>query len=359
MRASVTAAALMLALQGCAAPGGAGPGNAGRAAVMLPAVDVYATGETAPVGTGNADAADDPAIWRNPADPAASLILGTDKKAGLYVYGLDGVVRDFAPAGALNNVDLRDVTRADGGSMILVGASDRTDRAKPRIALFVLDGRMGKLTPLGSDLFLPASHAPAEAYGFCMGAARSPGELARAFVIMKDGEVAEARLVEQGGAIRPVYLRSMKLGTQSEGCVVDDATGMLYVAEEDVAIWRFALDDAQPAAERFASVGAKDGLVDDIEGLAVAGDMLVASSQGDNAYAVFDKASGALRGRFRIADGAIGGTSDTDGIELMLGDFGPRFPRGLFVAQDGNNAPRAQNFKLVGWDAIESALAAQ
>ena len=35
----------------------------------------------------------DPAIWRNVQNPAASLIVGTDKKAGLYVYGMDGKVR--------------------------------------------------------------------------------------------------------------------------------------------------------------------------------------------------------------------------------------------------------------------------
>ncbi|PKP96438.1 MAG: 3-phytase, partial [Alphaproteobacteria bacterium HGW-Alphaproteobacteria-15] len=32
-----------------------------------PAVTVTAVAETVPVGTSNADAADDPAIWRNPA----------------------------------------------------------------------------------------------------------------------------------------------------------------------------------------------------------------------------------------------------------------------------------------------------
>src|SRR5688572_3125605 len=52
-----------------------------RIANATPAVTVTARGETTPVGTPNADAADDPAIWRNAADPAQSLIVGTDKKA--------------------------------------------------------------------------------------------------------------------------------------------------------------------------------------------------------------------------------------------------------------------------------------
>ena len=327
----------------------------------LPATDVAALAETAPVGTSRADAADDPAIWRNAADPAASLIVGTDKKAGLYVYGLDGQVRDFKPAGALNNTDLREVRMADGSTRILVGASDRTDLAEPRIALFALDGATGKLTALGAEAFLPAGHAPAEAYGFCMGGPLASGELARAYVVLKDGTVAESRLVERAGKIVPEHLRDVKFATQSEGCVVDDAARTLYVAEEDAGIWRVPLAAEALAGEAYARVGAEDGLVDDVEGLAIARDArgrawLVASSQGDNAYVLFDLATGRPAGRFRINGGAIDGTSDTDGIEAILGDFGSNFPEGLFVAQDGNNAPEAQNFKLLSWQAIRTAL---
>lgn len=322
-----------------------------------PATEVQATGETAPVGSAQADAADDPAIWRNAANPVASLIVGTDKKAGLYVYGLDGKVRDFVEAGLLNNVDLRETAPGQ----IIVAASDRSNGAVPKIALFRLDGATGKLTALGTQTFLPAAHGPAEAYGFCMGRAMHAGELARAYVVLKDGEVAESRLVETGGTIRAEYLRSVKLATQSEGCVVDDRTGVLYVAEEDVGIWRVDLQVPILVAEAFAAVGPDKRLVDDVEGLALApeggrGGLLVASSQGDNAYALFDLTTAQPRGRFRIAAGRFGATTDTDGIELMLGDFGPEYSGGLFVAQDGDNAPAAQNFKLVGWNQVLQAI---
>jgi len=324
---------------------------------FYPAVDVTATGETEPVGSANADAADDPAIWRNAADPAASLIVGTDKKAGLYVYGLDGKVRDFVPAGALNNVDLREVRPG----FVLVGASDRSDLADPKIALFRLDGTKGKLISLGARSFLGASHAAAEAYGFCMGKALQPNELARAYVVLKDGTVAESALEEADGAMTVRHLRSISFRTQSEGCVVDDRTGHLYLAEEDTGIWRVDLRAAVLQAEPFAMIGKEAGLVADVEGLAIApygrdGGVLVASSQGDNAYALLDLASGRLKGRFRIAAGQFGATSDTDGIELALGDFGADWPGGIFVAQDGANSPRAQNFKLVSWAAVSSAV---
>jgi 3-phytase len=61
-------------------------------------------------------------------------------------------------------------------------------------------------------------------------------------------------------------------------------------------------------------------------------------------------------GRFAITEGEFGGTEETDGIELVGGSFGPAFPDGLFVAQDGQNKPSAQNFKLVSWAAIKAAL---
>ena len=110
-----------------------------RIANAAPAASVQARGETEPVGTTNADAADDPAIWRNADNPAASLIVGTDKKAGIYVYGLDGKVRSFLNAGAVNNVDLRAEVDMPGQPGILAAASDRNDLSQAKVALLRLD----------------------------------------------------------------------------------------------------------------------------------------------------------------------------------------------------------------------------
>ena len=324
-----------------------------RIAQATPARSVSARGETAPVGTANADAADDPAIWRNPADPAASLIVGTDKKAGLYVYGLDGRTRDFLDAGRVNNVDLRDGVTIAGQPGILVAASDRTDLANARVALFRLDPASAKLTAIGK-----VDGGRGEAYGICL--YRGAGAT-YAFIVLKDGTIHQVALDTAGATPVGRIVRSLKLGTQSEGCAVDDRTGILYVAEEDVGLWRF---DARPdGAATPTRIAAADGrnLVADAEGVAIApmgekdGYVLV-SSQGDNAYVAYRLADDSYAGRFRITDGAIGGAEETDGIDLMLGDFGPAFPGGLFVAQDGHNAAAAQNFKLVAWEDIVKLL---
>jgi myo-inositol-hexaphosphate 3-phosphohydrolase len=156
-------------------------------------------------------------------------------------------------------------------------------------------------------------------------------------------------------------VRTLKLATQSEGCVADDRTGKLYVGEEDVGVWRF---DAAPGAPTTATPFAKVDRIkqfDDVEGLAIAaegvtGGYLIASSQGDNAFAVYKLEDAVYVGRFRIGGEGSESVQETDGLELAVGDFGPDFPGGIFVAQDGDNSPDPQNFKLTSWNRIKAAL---
>ena len=263
MRRFATASTAALLLAGCATtPTG------------LPPVSVIATGETEPVGTANEDAADDPAIWRNDADPGDSLIVATDKKAGLYVYGLDGQIRSFLDAGAVNNVDL--VTLEDG--TVFVAASDRIDPANSHIATFTLDTVSGELVPLGR---VPSG--PGEGYGFCLS---QHGSLT-ALAVIKDGALREYEMTVDG-APQAALVREMSVPSQPEGCVYDDRDGTLYVGEEVGGIWRFA--DGETTGELVAAID-NQYLVADVVGLPIApvgesGGYLVASSQGDNAYAV-------------------------------------------------------------------------
>ena len=311
-----------------------------------PAVPVYAVAETEPVGTTNEDAADDPAIWHNAADPSASLIVGTDKKGGLYVYGLDGKVKHFTARPALNNVDLVDM----GEHGVIVFASDRYDLAAARIALFKLDtvtGELGELDTLRS--------ADGEAYGIC-GWERH-GKLI-VYTAPKEGNVGEWEItLGRENTIR--RLRTMQVPSQPEGCAIDPRNGTLYIGEEGGGVWRFTAGST--AGELVAKVDNKH-LVADLEGLALVpegadGGWLYASSQGDNTYMRYSLPDMMPAGRFRIASGAFGSTEETDGIEAKRGDFGSAFPGGLFIAQDGVNEGGAQNFKLVPLGAIEDALA--
>lgn len=304
----------------------------------LPPVPVSASGETDPVGTGRADAADDPAIWVDPANPNRALIVATDKKAGIHVYDLTGKDIAFIKGGLVNNVDVV-------GN--IVAASDRNDGVNAHIALFRLDPDKPSLTPLGR-----AAAGTGEAYGFCL-KKTAPGEPLVAALIIKDGTVRVGPLTVDGAAPTFTVDWEAKVPTQAEGCVFDGDT--LYVGEEDAGIWKLRRD--------YAGLVAKvdnQRLVADVEGLATIDHKgqryLLASSQGDNGYAVFKLPSMDYVGRFAVTAGTFGATSETDGIEAVAGNFGAAWPDGIFLAQDGDNAPKAQNFKLVRWDQIAAAL---
>lgn len=323
-----------------------------RIAEALPAASVVARAETAPVGSANADAADDPAIWRDPRHPARSLIVGTDKKAGLYVYGLDGKVRDFHHDGRLNNVDLVDMGRRRG---VIVVASDRNDKAHAVLRLYRLDTAAVRLMPIGG-----VTGGAGEAYGICL--ARMGDEL-DAFSVLKSGDIHQVRIDLSGAEPKGEIVRSMKLQSQAEGCVVDPRSHTLYVGEEDRGIWAFDARADGPVAGKLVAPVDRKQLVDDVEGLAIApagrrGGYLVASSQGDNAYALYSLPDHKPAGRFRIVPGQLGSTEETDGIAFATGRFGKDFPAGLFVVQDGANAPASQNFKLVSWHDVLRALRA-
>jgi 3-phytase len=315
-----------------------------------PAVSVTARVQTPPVGTAREDAADDPAIWRNPANPAASLVVGTDKKGGLYVYDLKGAQKSFLPAPGMNNVDLVEIEHG----RILVIASDRADLATAHLFLALLDPATGTLAPTGR-----IAVGPGEGYGICIAKPAGKDEVV-VFSAPKNGIIYRTTLTgtAKGRDFAATTTTLATVATQPEGCIADPRTATLYIGEEDAGIW--AIDMNSGAKKLVAAIDNKM-LVADVEGLAIApegsdGGYLVASSQGDNAYAVFRLPGVTPVGRFRIAKGQFGSVEETDGIELDNRDFGPDFPMGIFMAQDGVNAPQAQNFKFVRWDEILAAL---
>ncbi len=313
-----------------------------------PAVAVYASAETTPVGTANEDAADDPAIWRNADDPLKSLIVGTDKKGGLYVYDLSGRELSFMPGAGLNNVDLVEL----GDGTVLVAASDRVDLANAHVVLARLDTDSAELTRLDR---ISVGHG--EGYGICMDYSRIADELA-IFSAPKNGVIYRTSITLSEAPYSASTEILTTVPSQPEGCVVDPRTGTLYIGEEEAGIWAISMADG---SKQIVAPIDNALLVADVEGLALApeGDSsgyLVASSQGDNAYAVYQLPDHTPLGRFRIAAGQFGAAEETDGIELDHRSFGPDYPDGVFIAQDGVNGAEAQNFKLVSWGAIRQAL---
>jgi 3-phytase len=299
------------------------------------------------------DAADDPAIWVDAKRPARSLILGTDKKRGLAVYDLQGRERQFLPVGRINNVDLRQGLRYGGRSLDLAVATQR-DEAGLVLFGIAADGRVRELARLPTGLD--------DVYGVC--AARNAEGGLDVFPNDKDGRIRQLRLREQGGQWRAEMLREIRLTSQPEGCVVDEAAQALFVGEEKRGVWRVALDAAK--SEPVLAIPLGPTLKPDVEGLAIhaspVGRFLVVSSQGSDSYAVFDAAPPhAARGAFRIGINAalgIDGTSETDGLEVTSADLGGPYREGLLVVQDGRKRlPQGpQNFKLLPWREVADAL---
>ena len=319
----------------------------------LPPQPVTAALETDRVA-GSGDAADDPAVWAAP-DSADSLILGTDKTAGLYAFNLDGSIHQRLEVGRLNNVDVRQGFFVDGREMALAAASDRTNIA---VAFFLIDPGTREITPAPGGI-VPVDLV--DPYGFCLYRSPIDGAL-YAFVNGKEtSDVIQLHVTWQDGAIAATPVRRFTVGSQPEGCVADDRTAHLYVGEEAVGVWRYGAEPGDSNVRTLFAEADGDRIVADVEGLALwprgaDSGYLIASSQGDSAFAVYDLETGIYETRFAIVDGEVDGTSETDGIELYPAPLGEAFPQGVFVAQDDADDTGGQNFKIVDLRALRGVL---
>ncbi|QGZ93534.1 phytase [Terricaulis silvestris] len=322
---------------------------------------VHPSVETRPVET-DGDAADDPAIWVDRNNPSRSIIIATQKQSGLYVYDLQGRVLQFLPDGRMNNVDVRDNFSLGGQTVSIATASNRTDDS---ISIYRIDAATRRLSDV-SDGVQPTGFV--DPYGLCMYQSAQSGKT-YVFVTDSNGPLRQWELIDAGnGRIRAERVRDIPFATQTEGCVADDATGVLYVAEEDIGLWRVGAEPDAPATPvSVITVEANEALKDDLEGIGLydlggGRGYLVLSSQGNNTYAVFRReGNNDYVGSFAVlADAARGidGISETDGLEVLSANLGGAYGNGIFIAQDGRNiAPQEfQNFKLVPWSAIAGAL---
>lgn len=300
---------------------------------------------------GNADA-DDPAIWRNAADPDASLVIATAKEGGLRVYDLAGKEVQSIPAppaptpddkpGRFNNVDLI------SGFPLPTGRADVavvTDRGRDHLRIYRINSDAARpLTdvtdpnaPLVFSTTQDEVNDQATPYGLAAWKDKATG---RSYAVVSRRSRTRLALLElkttSGGAVTYRQVRTYDLpasftlpnGTswtpctdpgdlpQVEGMVVDPANKVLYAGQEDVGIWRLPADlggrpklidkvreYGVPAAYDEATeecvAGADPGyggthLSADVEGLTILdegdGDgYLFASSQGDDTFAAYDR----------------------------------------------------------------------
>nr|WP_223167473.1 phytase [Nonomuraea sp. SYSU D8015] len=391
---------------------------------LAPAPDVEtvsAAAETPPLyddAAGGHANGDDPAIWVHPTRPGKSVVITTAKEGGLYAYSLSGAQLQHVPAqpppgpdhepGRLNNVDLvRGFRLSTGAKADLAVASDR---GRDQLRVYAVDPATGRLTdvtdPAAPFVFNSTQEEVDEArtaYGLAVDGTR---------ILVSRRHTTTLGLLElvaaPGGKVTYRHVRTLDLpssfalpdGTswtpclepgelpQIEGMVVD--RGTLYAAQEDVGVWRLRADltgrpvlmdkvreygrqDTYDPATEECLPGRDRGfggehLAADAEGLTIydAGGgegYLLASSQGDDTFAVYERdGDNDHVGQFRVGPGRrADGAEASDGAMVVSVPLSGAFPKGLLVVHDGADSPgdgerEVTNFKLVDWRKVADAL---
>lgn len=320
---------------------------------IYPAFSVTASFET-PLVNSIGDAADDPAIYIN--ESGKGFIAGTDKQAGLYIYNLDGSKREFFPYGTLNNVDLRSGYSLAGAEGVLLVASN--DERRNITALFY-NPSTDSFTHT-TDMIMPVRPSP---YGICLGLV---GTSFHAGVTTKAGIYYQYEISQTDGTMSHKLVREFSTNTKTEGCVFDDRTGKLYIAEEEGGLYEYY---AAPGDDTQLSVISRPGdygTTYDYEGVTLYpegqdGGYLILSSQGNNSYAIFRLPDYGFVNRFEIKDGMVDKVTVTDGIDVTA-QATQQFPEGFLVVQDNKNDQsenddnKTQNFKIIDWRDIKSGM---
>lgn len=350
MRQLIILSACVAALTACDTV----PNRASSLTTELPTFTVTADFET-PVMASVGDSADDPAIYIGA--NGKGFIAATDKQAGLYIYNLDGTQREFMPLGTLNNVDLREGFNYQGQDHVLLVASN--DEVNAITTLLYNPAADKFINPAGFQI----STGTLSPYGICLG--KLGDNTFHAGLTTKAG-IYEQHIIEAvGGVMSARKVREFSTGTKTEGCAFDDRTEKLYIAEEEGGLYLYpaaAGDDTQTVLASASDYGIKA----DLEGVTVYedganGGYVLVSSQGNNSYAAFKLPSHEFAGRFMIGDGAVDGTSTTDGI-AVTSKATAKYPRGFLVVQDDmdNTSPsepeKKQNLKVIDWREIEAGL---
>jgi len=343
--------------------------------------------------------ADDPAIYLHPTDASKSFVIGSVKNGGLRVYDLGGnLIQTIAPASVrYNNVDVLYGFELNGQMVDLAVVSDRQN---DKVVFFQIDpdGTDGNfltdVTAPSSTIFQAAPYEPPysvstrSAYGIAAYSSPVTGD-DYVFVNRREtGDMAQLKLVDAGnGRVGVERIRNFTVpipagapadtDPQLEGMVVDKETGILYVGQENVGIWKYGAEPGSSNSgiliDTVKELGGKH-LTADVEGLTIyyganGTGYLLASSQGDSTFAVYARDTNEFLGRFAVGNnGSIDGVQESDGADVISVPLGPNFPFGLFVTHDGSNDPAvlvedegeleniSTNFKFVPWENIANAF---
>lgn len=288
---------------------------------------------------------DDPAIWINRADPAASLVLGTDKDqdGALYVFDLQGkVVQDKVVRNLQrpNNVDVEYGLLLQGRPTDIAVV---TERFTHRLRIYSLPD----MRPVdGGGLPVFEGETGAE-YRDLMGIALYKDKAGKVYAIVgrktgpTDGSYLWQYLLEDDGrgVVKATLVR--KFGVFSgrkeiESIAVDDALGYVYYSDEGYGVRKYYADPDKGNEELAAF--ARKGFRQDHEGISIyptsdSTGFIIVSDQQTNHFHVFtregsmgDPHQHSLVKKVHLA------TLESDGSDVVAVPLNGTFRKGLFVA---------------------------
>uniref|UniRef100_UPI004047A372 phytase n=1 Tax=Algoriphagus sp. TaxID=1872435 RepID=UPI004047A372 len=303
---------------------------------------------------------DDPAIWMHPSDPSKSLVIGTDKDSlgALYVFNLEGKVIDSLVRKDIqrpNNVDVGyGLALADG----LTDFAVTGERLTSRLRFFSLPD-MQELNLGGFEIFQGEEGSE---YRDLMGVAlyKSP-KTGKQYVIAgrKNGPTDGTYLwqYEITAAADDIQLELVrKFGQYSgkkeiEAIAVDAALGYIYYSDEGVGVRKYAAEPDMGNEE--LALFATEGFADDHEGISIyevddSSGYLLVSDQQANLFHVFPREGSPENPHAHpLITKILLSTNQSDGSEVSSRSFGPKFPRGIFIAMSDN-----KTFHFYRWEDV-------
>lgn len=334
----------------------------GSAFVFYAALTGFAWGQTVIVEpmvstAPTAGNADDPAIWIHPDDPARSVIIGTDKDEGIYVWDMNGNQLQHIEQGtATNNVDVRYDVQL-GGQSVDVAAANLRDAGK--LAVFTVNPNYtgdDVLTQI-ADRSSSNNDIQDDSYGFGLYRRPSDGAL---FVFERPknrGEIRQYRIEDDGSGngVTVTAVRDLNYnGGTAEGFVADDELGHIYIAEEGEGVHKYRADPDQGDDDVLLTFATDDGISGDREGIALYAcsdgtGYLILSSQGNSRFKVYERQGNnqfvkTINPRDNNGDDGLG----TDGLDVTSFGASSDLPNGFLVAHDED----AARFHIYDWAQI-------
>lgn len=303
---------------------------------------------------------DDPAIWINKADPAQSLIIGTDKdeNGGIFAFDLKGkIVQSLTIHGVKrpNNIDIAYGLKLGSRTVDIAVV---TERMTHRLRIFSLPDMKeigtglevfeGETQPGFRDLMGIALYTPPGTSNIYAIVGRKTGPMEGGYLwqyLLQSDEQGHltAQLVRKFGK----YSGKKEI----ESIAVDNELGYVYYSDEGVGVRKYYADAAKGNEE--LALFATQNFTQDHEGISIykvndgTGYILISDQQANRFHVFTREGTTSNPHDHQLVKIVNTSTQESDGSEVTSTSLEEPFQSGLFVAMSTN-----RTFQLYRWEDI-------